>query len=178
MARTTLAERMTRLEQQKNRIAETETRLKLEERKARTRRLIEAGGLIEKAGLIDLDPNALYGALLSLKPSLDDAGKIASWKAEGGRAFDSEVKAREEGKVPLTVTLPGAQPLHATTRLRKLGFRFSKVMQHWEGLARYNEAAELAAELGGTVKRVGPAETDALAADGSNAGAPTAAAAE
>ena len=30
MARTTLAERMTRLEQQKNRIAETETRLKLE----------------------------------------------------------------------------------------------------------------------------------------------------
>ncbi len=178
MARTTLAERMTRLEQQKNRIAETETRLKLEERKARTRRLIEAGGLIEKTGLIDLEPNALYGALLSLKTGLDDAGRIASWKAEGGRTFDLEVKAREEGKVPLIITLPRAQPLHTTTRLRKLGFRFSKVMQHWEGLARYDEAAELATELGGTVKRVGSAKTGELAADGSNAEAATAAAAE
>jgi len=175
MARTSLAERLTRLEQQKNRIAETETRLKLEERKARTRRLIEAGGLIEKAGLIELEPNALFGALLSLKTGVDDAGKIASWKAEGGRAFDLEVKAREEGKVPLIITLPGAQPLSATTRLRKLGFRFSKVMQHWEGLARYDEAGELAIELGGTVKRVGPAETGALAADGSNAEAAVAA---
>jgi len=178
MARTTLAERMTRLEQQKNRIAETETRLKLEERKARTRRLIEAGGLIEKAGLIDLDPNALYGALLSLKPGLDEAGRIASWKAEGGRAFDLEVKAREEGKVPLIITLPGAQPLHATTRLRKVGFRFSKIMQHWEGLVRYEEAAELATELGGTVKRVGPAETGEFAADSLSAEAASAAAAE
>jgi len=177
MARTSLAERMTRLEQQKNRIAETETRLKLEERKARTRRLIEAGGLIEKAGLIDLDPNALYGALLSLKAGPDEADKIATWKAEGGRAFDLEVKAREEGKVPLIITLPRAQPLHTTTRLRKLGFRFSKVMQHWEGLARYDEAAELATELGGTVKRVGLAKTGELAADGSNAEAATAAAA-
>ena len=160
MARTTLAERMTRLEQQKNRIAETETKLKLDERKARTRRLIEAGGVVEKSGLIELEPNALYGALLSLKAGLDDAGRVAAWKAEGGRAFEIEARARQEGKVPLTITLPGAQPLSVTTRLRKLGFRFSKVMQHWEGLARYDEASELAGELGGTIRRVGSAEAD------------------
>ena len=63
MPRTTLAERLTRLEQQKNRISQVETKLRLDERKARTRRLIEAGGLVDKAGLLDLDANALYGAL-------------------------------------------------------------------------------------------------------------------
>ena len=176
MARTTLAERMTRLEQQKNRIAQTETKLKLEERKARTRKLIEAGGLVEKSGLIDLEPNALYGALLSLKAAVDDAGRIAAWKADGGRAFERDIKARQEGKVPLVIALPGVQPLGVTTRLRKLGFRFSKIMQHWEGLARYEEACELAGELGGTVRRVGGAETGEPAEDVSVLG--TSAAAE
>jgi hypothetical protein len=36
------------------------------------RRLIEAGALIEKVGLFDLDANVLYGALLSLRDSADD----------------------------------------------------------------------------------------------------------
>ena len=43
--------------------------LKEAERKARTRRLIEAGGIVEKAGLLALDANALYGLLLSAKGS-------------------------------------------------------------------------------------------------------------
>jgi len=164
MARTTLAERMTRLEQQKNRISQAETKLKLEERKARTRRLIESGGLVEKAGLIDLEPNTLYGALLSIKSLADDADRIANWKIEGGRAFDREAKARDEGKVPLVITLPGSQPMTVTTRLRRAGLRFSKVFQHWEGLARVDEAEGLAAELGGTVKRVGSPEPEEIAA--------------
>jgi len=36
-------------------------------RKQRTRRLIEAGGLAEKAGFLTLHSNALYGAFLSLR---------------------------------------------------------------------------------------------------------------
>ena len=177
MPRTTLAERMTRLEQQKNRIAETETRLKLEERKARTRRLIEAGGLIEKAGLLDLEPNVLHGALLSLN-AMADAQTIAAWKAEGGRAFDREANVRNEGKTPLVINLPGPQPMSATTRLRKLGFRFSKVMQHWEGIARYEEAESLAVELGGAVRRVGVPETGEPATAAQDVTEVTAAAAE
>ena len=68
MARS-LAERLHAHEQQKARLAEQEAKLKDAERRARTRRLIEAGGLIEKVGLLDLDTNALYGALLSLRNS-------------------------------------------------------------------------------------------------------------
>jgi len=66
MARS-LAERMRTNELQKARLAEQEAKLKGAERKARTRWLIEAGGLIAKVGLFDLDANALCGALLSLR---------------------------------------------------------------------------------------------------------------
>lgn len=48
-----------------------EMKLKLAERKAKTRHLIETGGLVVKAGLDHLPNNALYGALLSIKEELD-----------------------------------------------------------------------------------------------------------
>jgi hypothetical protein len=54
-----LAERLRSHEQQKARLAEQEAKLKDAGRKARTRQLIEAGGLIEKVGLLDLEPNTL-----------------------------------------------------------------------------------------------------------------------
>ena len=74
MARSTFTERMTRLEQQRARIAEEEARIKDQERKQRTRRLIEAGGLVEKAELLDLEANVLLGGLLALKEMSTRAG--------------------------------------------------------------------------------------------------------
>ena len=56
-----VAEQKVRLEQKKNRLIAEETRLKLKERKMRTRSLIEQGGLIVKAGLDHL-PTNLYMA--------------------------------------------------------------------------------------------------------------------
>ena len=50
--------------------------LKEAERKARTRRLIQAGGLVEKAGLLALDANALYGAAAPWRDRADDAEQI------------------------------------------------------------------------------------------------------
>jgi hypothetical protein len=151
----TLAERMQEHERQKARLAEQEAKLKLAGRKERTRRLIEAGGLVEKAGLLDLEANALYGALLSLRESSDDKSQVAHWAALGGRAFAREAREREAGKEPVILTFPGPLPKEATSKLRAAGFRFSKVFLHWEGLARYDEAAELAKELGGAARRVG-----------------------
>ena len=98
MTRTSLAERMSRLEQQKARLASEEAKIKNDERKARTRRLIEAGGLVEKAGLLDLEPNALYGALLSLSAGAKDSARVAEWAKAGGNIFDREAKARDAGK--------------------------------------------------------------------------------
>jgi hypothetical protein len=156
MARTTLAERMTRLDQQKARIAEQEAKLKNDERKQRMRRLIEAGGLIEKAGLIDLGANALYGALLSLGVSARNSNQVDTWAKAGDKNFTREAKARDAGKEPLIVTFATAQTTPLATRLRALGLRWNKVLEHWEGVADHAEVAEVAGENAGALRRVRP----------------------
>ena len=154
MART-LSERLRAHEQQKAKLAEAEARLKLDERRQRTRRLVEAGALVEKTGLLDLDSNALYGALLSLRDGADDKAQVEKWAALGGRTFAREARARDEGKEALLLTFAAPLPKEATTALRKAGFRYSKVMQHWEGLARLDDASALAKAHGGTARQVG-----------------------
>jgi hypothetical protein len=173
-----LAERMRSHEQQKARLAEQEAKLKDAERRARTRRLIEAGGLIDKAGLLDLDANALYGALLSLRDGVGDKDQADRWAALGGRAFAHEARLRDEGKEPVIVTFPAPLAKEATDALRAAGFRFSKILRHWEGFAIFETASRLAAEHGGTARRVGEdMPGDISAATATDAG-PSARAAE
>ena len=155
MARS-LAERLRTHEQQKARLAEQEAKLKDAGRKARTRHLIEAGGLVEKTGLLDLDPNALYGALLSLRDGASDTKKVEQWTALGGRSFAREARARDEGKEPVVLTFSNPLPKDATAPLRAAGFRFNKVLQHWEGITRFDEAEQLAVTQNGTARRVTP----------------------
>ena len=63
-------------------------------RRERTRHLIELGGLVVKAGLVDLtddDRAILYGALLWMADKLrSDEGNHASalWRRRGKRAFE------------------------------------------------------------------------------------------
>jgi len=52
-------------------------------RKARTRALIQAGGLVEIAGLLRLDKGALLGALLDVKKAAASGDNSARWKAAG-----------------------------------------------------------------------------------------------
>jgi hypothetical protein len=150
----TLAERMRAHEQQKARLAEQEAKLRDAERRVRTRRLIEAGGLVDKAGLLELDANALYGALLSLRDDADDKSQVDKWAALGGRTFTHEARLRDEGKEPIIVTFPAPLPREATNALRAAGFRFSKILLHWEGLARLADIDPLVAAHGGTARRV------------------------
>jgi hypothetical protein len=71
------------------------------QRRERTRHLIELGGLVQKAGLVELtddDRATLYGALLDLAGrghSDDSADMLALWKRRGKRAFDSEAEGSE-----------------------------------------------------------------------------------
>ena len=153
-AKTSLAERLQRLEQQKARLQLAESKIKDDERKARTRRLIETGALVEKAGLAALPANALYGALLEAAKKATDAGEVARWETIGGRAFAQEAKARDADKEPLVLSLPFSQPASVAAALRTAGMRWNKVMRHWEGLARYHEVLTLANEHGGSLRRV------------------------
>ena len=73
------------------------------QRRERTRHLIELGGLVQKAGLVELvedDRATLYGALLELagRARGEDASDVlALWKRRGKRAFDAEADANETG---------------------------------------------------------------------------------
>jgi hypothetical protein len=73
------------------------------QRRERTRHLIELGGLVQKAGLVELtddDRATIYGALLELvdRAGSDDAGDtLALWKRRGKRAFNAESEATEKG---------------------------------------------------------------------------------
>lgn len=68
------------------------------QRRERTHHLIELGGLVAKAGLVDLtadDRAALYGAFLELADRLqapDGEGAKLLWRRRGQRAFASEAE--------------------------------------------------------------------------------------
>lgn len=71
------------------------------QRRERTRHLIELGGLVQKAGLVELtddDRATLYGALLDIagRGRSDDSGDmLALWKRRGKRAFDADAETME-----------------------------------------------------------------------------------
>ncbi len=71
----------------------------------------------------------------------------------------------------MLLTFPAALAKDATTALRAGGFRYSKVMQHWEGLARFEDADTLAKAHGGTARRVGGAASGSTAAEAGEAAA-------
>ena len=65
-------------------------------RRERTRQLIELGGLVAKAKLIDLtddDRATLYGAFLTVAAKLQSEDReqaLTLWKRKGKRAFEAE----------------------------------------------------------------------------------------
>jgi len=71
------------------------------QRRERTRHLIELGGLVQKAGLVDLtgdDRAALLGGLLELADRLrgdDGRGVLELWRHRGRRVFESEAEAED-----------------------------------------------------------------------------------
>ena len=82
--------------------ARSDTREWVVKRRERTRHLIELGGLVAKAGLVELtgdDRAAIYGALLTAADRLRDEERqqmLVLWSRRGHRAFAAEVAEKEE----------------------------------------------------------------------------------
>jgi hypothetical protein len=76
--------------------ARNDTRNWVVKRRERTRQLIELGGLVAKAGLVDLsddDRAVIFGALLHVAAKLksDDRDQaLLLWRRSGNRAFTDE----------------------------------------------------------------------------------------
>jgi hypothetical protein len=83
------------------------------ERRKRTRHLIELGGLIVKAGIVDLtsdDRAIIFGALLWMADKLQsDQGEHARalWIKKGKRVFEN---GRLEAKIDV-LAIPDSEPL-------------------------------------------------------------------
>ena len=83
--------------------ARSDTRDRAVTRRARTRHLIELGGLVQKAGLVDLtddDRAALLGAFLELADKLQGEGgaeRVEVWRYRGRRMFESEAGGESGG---------------------------------------------------------------------------------
>ena len=98
--------RLEREQAKKERFAKTQ-----KERKDRTRRLIQGGGLLEKAGLLDWDAATLLGGLLALKNQ--DPKQLESFKTAGVNAFKAESSAAgldQRGPGKILVRFPGGNP--------------------------------------------------------------------
>ena len=149
-----LAERLRAHEQQKVRLSEQEAKLRTAERTARTRQLIEAGGLADKVGMLGRDANAFYGAPLSLRDVARDKKQVEQWAALRRRAFACEARQRDEGKEPIVLTFEADLDRDATTALRGGGFQSNNVLQHWTGLTLHGAAKKLAKAHGGSVRRI------------------------
>ena len=123
-------EQKVKLEQKKNRLAAEETKLKLKERKMRTRHLIEVGGLVTKAGLDYLPTNTLYGALLSLALSLESNQSIKDeWTKLGKDKLDQEQVQKQA--VILKFEQQPSSEIRQT--IRKHGMKWNRLRQEWWG---------------------------------------------
>lgn len=138
-----------KLEQKKNRLIAEETRLKLKERKMRTRHLIEVGGLVTKAGLDHLPTNTLYGALLSIGESLETNVAIKEQWTKIGKT-----KLEEEQTNKHAVILKFEQELSNKIRkvIRNHSLKWNKLRQEWYGYV-FNINA-LKNDLGATLYQI------------------------
>ncbi|MCA0253912.1 MAG: conjugal transfer protein TraD [Proteobacteria bacterium] len=126
----TVKEKKIKLEQKKNRLAAEEMRLKLKERKARTRHLIELGGLVVKADLHYLPTNTLYGALVSLSDKLDKDNNIRhKWTEIGKQKLEQEAKLF----TPAIVKFNDIPEKELRDSIRSHGLKWNKFRSEWYG---------------------------------------------
>ncbi|WPY01589.1 Conjugal transfer protein TraD superfamily protein (plasmid) [Candidatus Trichorickettsia mobilis] len=125
-----VVEQKVRLEQKKNRLIAEEIRLKLKERKMRTRHLIGVGGLVTKAGLDYLPTNTLYGALLSIASSLEANQAIKDeWTRLGKAKLDQE----QTNKHAVILKFEQEPSSDIRTVIRNHGLKWNKLRQEWYG---------------------------------------------
>ena len=119
-----------KLTQKRNRLAAEEIRINLKERKLRTRRLIEIGGLVVKAKLDHLPTNTLFGALLTNFESLaKDSNIQKQWTVLGKSVLDQEEKKQSA----VILRLDSKPSDQIRVHLRSHGLKWNKLREEWYG---------------------------------------------
>jgi Conjugal transfer protein TraD len=152
MPKRTLAERLERAAQKKAQAEQEQAKLMLMQRKERTRRLIEIGGLAAKAGIDGLSTAALYDRFLRIAEEAADPNAVTLWERAGGRHFHRE--QGDESRVVAIAKFPSKLPPDLTAQLRELGFKWNRFLVHWEGQVEWEDAKVLVEGKGGTIAKV------------------------
>ncbi len=157
---TSLSHQKEKLERLKAKLQSQEQKLKLTERKKRTRRLIELGGLIVKAELEELNNNTLLGALLSLKQHVtNNETIIPEWTEQGAQAFEAQTQHEGEGDeadtIPLVITFETEPPRELKSQLRDLTFKWNLFRKEWYGYGNIHELKSIITPARGTVESCG-----------------------
>ena len=122
-----------KLEQKKARLVMEETRLKIQERKRRTKKIIEIGGLIVKAELDFLSSNAIYGGLIEMQKQLsEDKSIVSKWESIGKNAFEQEQKL----STPVILSFHEAPTSDVKTTIRSYNLRWNAFRKEWYGLVK------------------------------------------
>lgn len=127
------------LEVKKNRLKQLESHIKNIKRKTRTRRLIELGGLVAKAGLEDLESNALLGGLLHLKQLVTDPKIEEEFAHQGGKEFAKEY----QNKSLVIVKFDEKPNNEIRAKIRELGLKWNAIRQEWQGYVDAEEFKQL-----------------------------------
>jgi len=146
-----LEEEKKKLALKKSRIEAKEKRLKEKERKVRTRRLIELGGLVSKAGVEELNNNALLGALLDIKEKLKEESTVKKWKDKGAADFEKDKAQNGEA---LIVSFDTEPPREVKDKLRNLGLRWNRFRREWQGYGKKDLLEKELKEFGATIESV------------------------
>ena len=120
------------------------------QKKERTRRLIEIGGLVVKAGIDTLPSAALYDRFLHIAAEAKDAKAVTLWERAGSRHFQHE----EDTRVVAVAKFPNKIEPEVAATLRSIGFRWNRFLMQWEGNVQYDEAKSLVEGQGGTIKKL------------------------
>jgi hypothetical protein len=98
----------------KAQIQREEARIRENERKARTRRLIEYGGLVELATLITMDKGTVLGMCLEGARRIEEGDEVVKqWKRAGDKMLGEraaerrQISAKKRGKAPADATAKG-----------------------------------------------------------------------
>jgi hypothetical protein len=154
MPKLSVAERLDKIAQQKRKAEQLEARLKLIQRKEQSRSTAEIARLVTKAGIDHLSVDALYGCFLQIAEDVANPEKLAAWEARGQKALRSNDNDQRVIGIARFATKP---PADVIAGLRKLGFRWNKLLGQWEGRINFDEAAAFVTGAGGTISQVAAA---------------------
>ena len=138
---------MDKLDEAKQRIALRKTRLERDskrvkelEQKARLRKKIEFGAMVETVGLLDFDPTVFLGALMEIKNGSSDNQRVKIWQELGAKTSENSDKT---DKKPVIVVPKAEISKDIREQLRALKLRWNSFRNEWEGYAIPDEIRSL-----------------------------------